>query len=221
MNEDRLWLLVARHLAEEASVSEAEELQLLLKQNPDKQYLADIIGTYFKAHSSETEPENEGIDFDQRLRRIMKTDRPGDGSGAYAIPENGSRNKKPFFRLNRLLPYAAAITSIGFTVWLVYRSTKPPAVRPANPDARTSQVVSRPGVRPKLVLPDGTQVWLNSGSKLHYKNDFDKSIREVSLEGEAFFDVVKEVDHPFIVHTSAINVRVLGTAFNVKSYPRD
>ncbi|HZK64875.1 MAG TPA: FecR family protein, partial [Puia sp.] len=46
-------------------------------------------------------------------------------------------------------------------------------------------------------------------------------LREVNLEGEAFFDVVKDASHPFIVHTSAINVKVLGTAFNIKSYPGD
>ena len=45
--------------------------------------------------------------------------------------------------------------------------------------------------------------------------------REVRLEGEAFFDVVKQPDRPFIVHTSGIDIKVLGTAFNVKSYPED
>ncbi len=82
-------------------------------------------------------------------------------------------------------------------------------------------IVANNGSRSRSLLPDGTTVWLNAGSKLHYENDFNGSSREVRLEGEAFFDVVKQVDRPFIVHTSGIDIRVLGTAFNVKSYPED
>jgi ferric-dicitrate binding protein FerR (iron transport regulator) len=62
---------------------------------------------------------------------------------------------------------------------------------------------------------------LNSGSKLNYQKDFGTKFREVELEGEAYFDVVKDAAHPFIVHTSGIDVKVLGTVFNVKSYPQD
>ena len=77
------------------------------------------------------------------------------------------------------------------------------------------------GSRSRSVLPDGSTVWLNAGSKLYYENDFTGATREVRLEGEAFFDVVKKTDRPFIVHTSGIDIKVLGTAFNVKSYPED
>ncbi len=70
-------------------------------------------------------------------------------------------------------------------------------------------------------MPDGTQVWLNSGSKLNYQRDFNTRSREVVLEGEAFFDVVKNPSHPFIVHASSIDIKVLGTSFTVKSYPQD
>jgi ferric-dicitrate binding protein FerR (iron transport regulator) len=70
-------------------------------------------------------------------------------------------------------------------------------------------------------LPDGTTVWLNAGSKLSYVGDFAGATREVRLEGEAFFDVVKQPGRPFIVHTTGIDIKVLGTAFNVKSYPED
>jgi transmembrane sensor len=71
------------------------------------------------------------------------------------------------------------------------------------------------------MLPDGTQVWLNAGSKLTYGKDFGTELREVTLSGEAFFDVVKDTAHPFVIHARNIDIRVLGTAFNVKSYPED
>lgn len=70
------------------------------------------------------------------------------------------------------------------------------------------------------VLPDGTKVWLNAQSKLEYPAEFGKK-REVILKGEAFFDVAEDTQRPFIVHADDINIRVLGTAFNIKSYPGD
>ncbi len=70
----------------------------------------------------------------------------------------------------------------------------------------------------KLTLADGTQVWLNCESELHYPVAFKGDVRKVSLKGEAFFDVTKSAK-PFIVETDEVNVRVLGTRFNVSAYP--
>jgi transmembrane sensor len=74
------------------------------------------------------------------------------------------------------------------------------------------------GGKSMLILPDGSKIWLNAGSKLKYNRDFDVRSREVFLEGEAYFDVEKR-KHPMVVHTSDIDIHVLGTTFNVKSYP--
>src|SRR2546423_14261851 len=77
------------------------------------------------------------------------------------------------------------------------------------------------GSRSKLVLPDGSTVWLNAGSKLTYNKDFGNNIREVSLVGEAFFDVMHIPDVPFVIETPTAVVKVLGTSFNVKAYPNE
>ncbi|MBW6536487.1 MAG: DUF4974 domain-containing protein [Mariniphaga sp.] len=74
------------------------------------------------------------------------------------------------------------------------------------------------GVRTKFVLPDGTTGFLNSGSTLSYPVAFDKT-RQVELTGEAYFDVYHNEQSPFTVKTGKLNVRVLGTTFNVISYP--
>lgn len=72
------------------------------------------------------------------------------------------------------------------------------------------------------VLADGTKIWLNAESSIEFPRTFaGDSIREVFLHGEAFFDVAEDKSHPFIVRTEKINIRVLGTAFNVKSYDQD
>ena len=74
------------------------------------------------------------------------------------------------------------------------------------------------GSKIKIILTDSTTVWLNSGSKLVYPDRFAESSREVFLEGEAFFDVHKIHHKPFYVRTPDINIKVLGTQFNVKAY---
>ncbi len=84
-----------------------------------------------------------------------------------------------------------------------------------------AEVSTRNGSKSKVQLPDGSQVWLNSGSKLTYGKDFNGTLREVNLTGEAYFDVVKNPGKPFIIHARNIDIRVVGTAFNVKSYPGD
>ncbi|MBC7653361.1 MAG: FecR domain-containing protein [Oligoflexus sp.] len=77
------------------------------------------------------------------------------------------------------------------------------------------------GSKSKVQMPDGTQVWLNSGSKITYNNQYGIDTRTVTLIGEAFFDVKHDAKHPFIIHTKNLNLKVLGTAFNVRAYAND
>ncbi|NRS87678.1 ferric-dicitrate binding protein FerR (iron transport regulator) [Flavobacterium sp. 7E] len=75
------------------------------------------------------------------------------------------------------------------------------------------------GERSKIVLSDGTQIWLNAASTLKYPAEFKGGTREVTLIGEAFFDVAKDKEHPFIIHTDKMDTKVVGTSFNVQAYP--
>ena len=72
----------------------------------------------------------------------------------------------------------------------------------------------------KLILADGTQVWLNSGSSLKYPVAFVKDSRQVDLNGEAYFEVTKD-SRPFIVRTFDMDIKVLGTSFNISAYGND
>lgn len=77
------------------------------------------------------------------------------------------------------------------------------------------------GEQKHLLLPDSSEIWLNSGSTIKYPETFAKDKRLVTLNGEAYFSVKKETAKPFIVETSRLSVKVLGTKFNVKAYPND
>lgn len=84
-----------------------------------------------------------------------------------------------------------------------------------------NQLVIPYGKTSELILPDGSRVWLNAGSRLIYPEFFNDKNREVLLIGEAFFDVEHDDKQPFIVQTSDIRIKVLGTQFNVSAYPTD
>lgn len=90
-----------------------------------------------------------------------------------------------------------------------------------NAEAQTIVQTNSKGKRSIIDLPDGTKVWLNAESQLIYSKDFqNQNTREVFLLGEAFFEVAEDKSKPFIVSTSSIAIKVLGTAFNVRSYDR-
>ena len=91
----------------------------------------------------------------------------------------------------------------------------------ANPKQSFSELIVPLGSRAQFSLPDGTAVTLNAGSKLKYDNRFGITDRVVQLEGEGYFKVAKDASRTFTVKTSYLNVRALGTEFNVKAYPDD
>jgi len=81
-----------------------------------------------------------------------------------------------------------------------------------------TETIAPRGQKSQIVLTDGTKVWLNSDTKIKYPGNFSKNERDVYLDGEAFFEVSKNPHQPFVVHTSGVDVKVLGTKFNVKAY---
>ncbi len=81
--------------------------------------------------------------------------------------------------------------------------------------AGRNQIVS------EFVLPDGTTVALNSNSQIKFPKKFEKDVREITLTGEAFFDVTPNAAKPFIIHAGDAQVKVLGTSFNVRAYPEN
>lgn len=87
--------------------------------------------------------------------------------------------------------------------------------------ARIGEISVAYGEKRHLLLPDSSEVWLNAGTVLKYPERFADARRQVYLDGEACFSVRKNAEKPFIVQTSRLSVKVLGTRFNVKAYSAD
>ena len=95
-----------------------------------------------------------------------------------------------------------------------------PVVAPAS-KSRDNKLVVPYGKRATLTLADGTKVWLNSGTELIFPGEFTGPTRDISVSGEIYLEVAKNAERPFRVHTDKLDVRVLGTKFNVSAYADD
>ena len=210
---------MSRRLSGEATPEEVDELHSLLEQSPNKQYLYSVLHSWFSdLPSATTGQPAEDLDFENRFSRLID---PAPGAAATKEEAPAERIIRPLHR-RRLLyisSVAASVIALFLFSWGLYRSHSG-AHQPPEPPHR-EEVLARAGTRTRLVLPDGSQVWLNSSSRLKYSNDFNRESREVGLEGEAYFDVRKDANRPFIVHTSSLDIKVLGTSFTIKSYPQD
>jgi transmembrane sensor len=116
---------------------------------------------------------------------------------------------------------AATSLTILFLVVLFLRRTPTPSPPVSRPAPSEYVQTSKAGERKSFQLPDGSKVMLNAGSSLRIPVGFNRSGREISLEGEAFFDVARDASKPFVIHTAKMDIKVLGTSFNVKAYPGD
>jgi len=95
------------------------------------------------------------------------------------------------------------------------------AGNPADADIAYNTLSTARGGEYQLVLPDGTKVWLNAASSLRYPTAFNANERRVELTGEAYFEVAGKKNQPFLVTVGAMNVRVLGTEFDIMAYPEE
>jgi ferric-dicitrate binding protein FerR (iron transport regulator) len=137
-------------------------------------------------------------------------------TGAFKVGEG--RQPQPLHKRSNLKVYAVAATlAIFILVAFVLLHQKHIGVNYFT--SRLEKQNTMKGQRNLLVLQDGTRVWLNADSHLEYPESFSgRDQREVYLEGEAYFDVTTDKNKTFIVKTSDISIKVLGTSFNVKSY---
>lgn len=214
------WKLLSKKLSGESSETELNEFQNLLNKNPELQHHAELISAMWDEKSINDQHEGETA----YLRHILKfksdffSDQHDD-SGFNSEGDYQVEKPRSYFRPVNFL-FAAILIMVAFTGYFLLTRNKP--TDNILSQDNISSVETKNGNRTKILLPDGTQVWLNAGSDLDYNQKlFNQKLREVSLEGEALFDVVKNSQKPFIIHTKNMDIRVLGTVINVKSYNED
>lgn len=215
---DRFWSLLAKKLANEATAEEILELNSFYINHPEHIYQTDLFSAMWQQQNRQTDNTESERAFMRHLLQHKDEFFNDEIQEADILTDVTNNREKNFFhrvftsRKSMTAGLAAIVLIIAI---VIYRVT------PANhtSQAAISSVITKNGNRTKIVLPDGSQVWLNAGSNLEYNNAvFNKEFREVILNGEAFFDVTKNAGKPFIIHTKKMDIKVIGTAFNVRAY---
>ena len=159
--------------------------------------------------------ENIVLEYYQRLRQMKQINVERDLSLVKKRFRQPSASKKLLLNFQRVAAILI-IPLIIYSVWSIFdRSTANEKI------ALLKSSETAYGVRSLIQLSDGTKVWLNSGTKLTYPDEFTGKTREVKLEGEAFFQVESDLDHPFYVDLNGFKVKATGTRFNISNYPED
>ena len=206
-----IWPLMAKSLFGEATAAEKEALQELLRQDPHLQQQYDLLLQVLNNRPAIYLEKGSKTNQEVINHLIAR------GSAMEQRAEEPAPIIKKHF--NKPLVWAAAsLIFICLVGWWFFAHSP---FQPKKLAAARAALIARNGARNKMRLPDGSTVWLNSGSKLFYITDFKGATREVRLEGEGFFDITKNEQKPFIVHANNIDIKVLGTAFNVKAYAED
>ncbi len=212
MSQEKFWVLFSKKVAAEASNDEIIELERLVQEHPEWQFAIQNLEDLWRHQPKPVDSLEAEDAYILHLNRINEQN----------IAFDDYKNEAPVYSLqrNKKWYWAAAILVIAstglFALTQLNKGEKNNALA-----SYVNEVSTRPGSKSKIQLPDGSMVWLNAGSKLTYTKDFGKKNREVVLTGEAFFDVTKNPEKPFLIQTNSINIKVLGTAFNVKAYPED
>ncbi|KHJ38738.1 fec operon regulator FecR [Pedobacter glucosidilyticus] len=208
-DRDRFFELLAKKKLNNCTLSDIAEINRIAKQYDidldNLNQLDHIFNLQFVAadRPSVTSAENSWLKFKEQLKEDKQLYLP-------ALADD----KKPKYRIMRYYMAAsvAAIFILLSIYILVFQST----------DADKLNIISTQyGSKSKVEMPDGTQIWLNAGSKITYDNQYGKKTRSVSLEGEAFFDVHHDPKHPFMIYTKNLTLKVLGTAFNVRAFKEE
>ncbi|KAA1243414.1 FecR family protein [Aquimarina sp. RZ0] len=136
----------------------------------------------------------DSVDIDQQWDKFLDTTK--------IRQQEKKRSKNVFFKIA-----ASVVILLGLATYFFFNMNE------------EVLLVAKNGKENKFVLPDATNVWLNKGSQLIYSKGFNNKERKVTLKGEAFFDVTKDLDKPFLISCNETITKVLGTSFNLKGDP--
>lgn len=196
-------LLIVKHLTGEISKEEYIRLNQWMNQSTQNKALYQQMEAAWVLTGRQAESDSSVAD--RPWNHVL-----------HKISVNFPKRTGPIAVSTKYLKVAASwiiffLLGSGITYFFLNRQQK-------LPDYLT-EIVAPLGAKSLVSLPDGTTLWLNAGSKITYKRSFGIRNREINLTGEAYFKVTSDKAHPFIVKTSDIIVKALGTRFNVKAYP--
>ena len=204
-DDARLSLLFDKYVRGTITAEEFNDFWQLVKEGQASGTLSAKLTLLWQEWADNTAP-GTGPDKSKVFSKIMEKgkEREIDFEKLRAVPGGQWR---------RMVAIAAAVVVITAGLYLLKQRQMQPAPATMQYAAQTKA----PAYTRQIVLPDGSTVVLHAGSTLDYPSSFPEDSREVSLKGEAYFDVRHDNKKPFIIHTGTVRTIVLGTAFNISS----
>jgi len=213
--DDLGWTELARYLAGEMNPAERAAFERAIREDPPHNELLDQARVLWR----ESGRLRQSFDADRGLARIQE--RTGRRSGGWPADSPLERARQPIGPDRaiwvRRSAAAAALLGAAAAATLVVTRDKPEKAVPA--PLSWTETTTRRGQRSELRLHDGTRVILGVESRLRHPDRFGPGVREVRVEGDAYFEVQADSVRPFIVQVGDVTVRDLGTAFTVSNRP--
>lgn len=199
------WKKVSSYLLDECSDETKKEIEELIARDSDFRNTITQMQNVINIEEEPLDITNADIKWKEIEMEIARASRKATKQAIY--------NKRYSRASFGLLRYAAAIVFIFGAIFYFTRENVPPEI----PAIEYKTLAVDNGERRTIILYDGTTVNLDCGSELKYPTKFENT-REVFLNGEAYFQVAKDANRPFVIHADGSLIKVLGTKFNVKTW---
>lgn len=223
MEKDNLYIIIARYLDNSISDEENEELSSWLNEKPENKKRFEM---YRKIWNSSAEKDVIGdpdhlyplTDWEniENYIRNKESRKQAKSFGNETLNRSARRPGKLYsWALKAAVIMIIALGSGYLALQLA------PSESSQMSDPVFKEIITKRGERANIQLRDGSKVFLNADSKITIPDSFSSVNRSVEFDGQAYFEIVTDPEHPFVVKTKEINIKVIGTSFDVKSYTDD
>jgi len=214
---DNLETLIAKQILQTSNQQEKAELDSWRKESKENEEFYILVESYFNQTKKASNPSKTLFRDFLKIQEIVQETVAEKSS----IENSVSTNKNIVFRKTWFWLSAACISLVllFFGRYYIDNLLYQEKVVTEVPEINWQTKTVPNGQKLSLTLWDGTVVKVNSGSTISFPEEFSDSLREVHLEGEAFFEVNRDILRPFIIKSGNVETVVLGTSFNVNAYP--
>ena len=208
MKREIPWNLIVSKLKQESTAQEEQQLELWLSESGNQEVFDElqILWSKIQQNAANYTPDADFY-WKELSRRMKQSQNPSD---TISKQQSETKKRKVLLRPWVYVAAACAVVVLGFSFYLGQLVGRPDAI---------PLVYTSTGGKATASLPDKTSVWMHANTRIVYDMQYEKDEREVTLRGEAYFDVAHDKHKPFIVQTDGLRIVVHGTKFNVEAFP--
>jgi ferric-dicitrate binding protein FerR (iron transport regulator) len=219
MLKNNEWIEVAKYVTGNCSIEKKKTVENKMLSDEDFKNIVNEVRKAWELSVSRTGKWDTNKAWNNVLQKLNAPENVRSINGSYTL--NKKKNRNTGFSINYIARIAAILLISAITGILFYQFSEHTAGEQVQNQQQLKEFIARKGEHKKFHLSDGTEITLAPESKIRLSSEYISGSREVFLEGEAFFDVTVDPDHPFRVYVNETTTEVLGTQFNIVSYPDD